>query len=167
MGKGQDLYKKAKNTDIYSNIQKFIDLLVELKVCPDDLPEDFKRISTKGDGNCLFNAISYQLGGGEETPTEVRQKIGTSQKMKTTDGEWGMEDEVINASNVYNRTVIWFTYLGGILRFHIVKKPTLTKPIVLFHCNLHQTNKNGNHWETIEISDERVNYIYYLYSLKN
>ncbi len=158
-----NLDQTAKNTDIYLNIQKFIDLLVELKICPDDLPEDFKRISTKGDGNCLFNAISYQLG--QETPQEVRRNIGTSQKMKTTDGEWGMEDEVINASKVYNRTVIWFTYLGGILRFHIVKKATLTKPIVLFNCNLREKNKEGNHWETIEISDERIQYIYLLYSL--
>ena len=104
-----NLDQTAKNTDIYLNIQKFIDLLVELKICPDDLPEDFKRISTKGDGNCLFNAISYQLGGEEETPQKVRQDIGTSQKMKTTDREWGTEKEVINASNVYNRTVIWFS----------------------------------------------------------
>lgn len=159
-----NLDQKAENTDIYTNIQKFIDLLVELKICPDDLPEDFKRISTKGDGNCLFNAISYQLGG-QETPQKVRRDIGTSQKMKTTDREWGTEKEVINASNVYNRTVIWFTYLGGILRFHIIKKATLTKPIVLFNCNLHQKNEQGNHWETIEISDERIKYIYLLYSL--
>ena len=159
-----NLDQTDENTDIYLNIQKFIDLLVELKICPDDLPEDFKRISTKGDGNCLFNAISYQLGG-QETPQEVRINIGTSQKMKTTDREWGTEKEVINASKVYNRTVIWFTYLGGILRFHIVKKETLTKPIVLFNCNLHQKNEQGNHWETIEISDERIQYIYLLYSL--
>lgn len=159
-----NLDQTTKNTDIYLNIQKFIDLLIKLKICPDDLPEDFKRISTKGDGNCLFNAISYQLGG-QKTPQEVRLDIGTSQKMKTTDREWGTEKEVINASKVYNRTVIWFTYLGGILRFHIIKKATLTKPIVLFNCNLHQKNEQGNHWETIEISDERIKYIYLLYSL--
>ena len=132
-----NLDQKAENTDIYSNIQKFIDLLVELKICPDDLPEDFKRISTKGDGNCLFNAISYQLDG-QETPQQVRQKIATSREMAFTDRKWGTEYEVIKASDVYYRTVIWFTYLGGILRFHIVKKPNQIPPIVLFNCNLRE-----------------------------
>ena len=159
-----NLDQKAENTDIYSNIQKFIDLLVELKICPDDLPEDFKRISTKGDGNCLFNAISYQLDG-QETPQQVRQKIATSREMAFTDRKWGTEYEVIKASDVYYRTVIWFTYLGGILRFHIVKKPNQIPPIVLFNCNLREKNIQGNHWETIEVSTERVQYIYLLYSL--
>jgi hypothetical protein len=159
-----NLDQKAKNTNIYSNIQKFIDLLATLKVCPDDLPDDFKRISTTGDGNCLFNAISYQLEG-QETPQQVRQKIATSREMAFTDRKWGTEYEVINASDVYYRTVIWFTYLGGILRFHIVKKPNQMHPIVLFNCNLPEKNIQGNHWETIELSTERVQYIYLLYSL--
>ena len=158
-----NLDKKAKNTNIYSNIQKFIGLLVELKVCPDDLPDDFKRIPTTGDGNCLFNAISYQLKG-QETPIQVRQKIATDREMAFTDRKWGTEHEVINASDVYDRTVIWFTYLGGILRFHIVKKLNQMHPIVLFNCNLGEKNIQGNHWETIELSDERIQYIYLLYS---
>lgn len=162
---GQQILNLSKhtNTSIYSNIQKFIDLLATLKVCPDDLPDDFKRISTKGDGNCLFNAISYQLED-QETPRQVRRKIATSREMRYTDEEWGTEHEVINASDVYDRTVIWFTYLGGILRFHIVKKSTKTPPIVLFNCNLGKKKIQGNHWETIELSDERIQYIYLLYS---
>jgi len=130
------------------------------KLCPDNLPFGFTRIPTTGDGNCLFNAISYQyninkLLEDRKTPYQVRQDIATNPRMKK-EGEWGTEDEIINASLKYKRTFIWFTNLEGEVRFNYSKFDSRYIPIILFNCNLNRENNQGNHWESLELDDYHI-----------
>ena len=64
-----------KEREIYIDIENISDLNKEISITTDVIKKFFTITTIKGDGNCLFNAISYALIGNQGMSNDLRRVL--------------------------------------------------------------------------------------------
>jgi hypothetical protein len=125
----------------------------------------------KGDGNCLFRALSYAITGSQGYHKEVREKVIKhmkiieklllphiknlssyldSSRMANTDS-WGTDVEIIAASSLLSKDIYVYTKVGqgDIYKWQKFSESTQNESEPKNTCAIYLKNTNGDHYDIV------------------
>jgi hypothetical protein len=111
-------------------------------------PQKIKKV--KGDGNCLFRAISYWVTGNEEEHARIREVVceqlregGHDVNQMSFTGEWGTEREILAIAELLQINVWIFSVYTGVPRW--LMYPLINRK----KGSLYLDNSSGNHFDVV------------------